>query len=139
MAKILKTMTVREAAAIWDDPRRVHLQRWAQTFSLALEEFHIGHVVTYEKNRSEEVRYSVMWTEVLSLRALLKHAGLGQEIESHYTSALDKVKLTADERHSLTPRARAYIEHLEREVAGLNASSERIKAILRKINWGGER
>jgi len=100
MAKILKTMTVREAAAIWEDPRRVHLQRWAETFSMALEEFHIGHVVTYEKNRLEEVRYSVMWTEVISLRALLKHAGLGQEIESHYTSALDKVKLTADEMHS---------------------------------------
>jgi hypothetical protein len=138
MAKILKTMTVREAAAIWEDPRRVHLQRWAETFSIALDEFHIGHIVTYEKNRLEEVRYSVMWTEVTSLRALLKQAGLGQEIESHYTTALDKVKLTADEMHSLTPRARAYIEYLEQEVAGLNAASERMKATLRKINWGPE-
>ena len=84
MEQILKTMTVREAAPLWDDPRSIHLKRWGETFEVPLDEFHHGHIVMYEQDRlREKVSYPVVWTEVCAFRALLKHVGLGEEIESH--------------------------------------------------------
>ncbi len=140
MEQILKTMTVRQAAAIWEDERSVHLKRWGETFEVPLDEFHYGHIVTYEQDRlGEKVSYPVVWTEVCALRALLKHVGLGQEIESHYMTPLDRVKLTEEERSGLSHRARAYIEYLEQEVYNLNATNERTKNTLQKINWGRKR
>jgi hypothetical protein len=138
--KILGTMTVQEAETLWDDPRNVHLKRWGETFCTRLDEFQYGHIATYEKERlAEKVSYPMVWTEVKALRALLQHVGLGEEIESHYTTPLEKVKLTADEIQGLPPRARAYIEYLEQEVSGLSASEEKMKGTLRKINWGRRR
>jgi hypothetical protein len=52
---------------------------------------------------------------------------------------LDKVKLTAEEMRDLSPRVRAYVEYLEREVPVLNAESDKMKGTLRKINWGRKR
>jgi hypothetical protein len=137
---ILNNMTVQEAAPLWDDPRSVHLKRWGETFTIPLDEFHYGHIATYEQERlAERVSYPMVWTEVKALRALLKHVGLGEEIESHYTTPLDKVKLTADEMRDLSPRARAYIEYLERQISMLNAESDKTIATLRKINWSRKR
>ena len=51
MEQILKTMTVREAAPLWDDPRSIHLKRWGETFEVPLDEFHHGHIVMYEQDR----------------------------------------------------------------------------------------
>jgi hypothetical protein len=79
MTEILKTMTIREAAAIWDDPQGIHLQKWAQRFEISLEECHSGHIVTYEKEGLGEVNYGAVWTEILALRALLQAAGAGEE------------------------------------------------------------
>ena len=39
-----------------------------------------------------------------------------RKIESRYETPLDSVKLTEEERSALSPRVRAYIEHLEQEV-----------------------
>jgi hypothetical protein len=111
VAKILKTMTVDEAVPLWDDPRIVQLKRCGETFGIKLEEFHYGHIATYEQERlAENVSYPMVWTEVKALRALLLHVGLGEEIESHYMIPFDRVKLTAEERESLAPRVRAYID-----------------------------
>jgi hypothetical protein len=132
--KILKTMTVQEAAAAWNDPRSAQLAKWIAEFNMPLEDFRSGHIVSYEKKRLGEVNYAVMWTEILALRALLKAAGVGEEIESLYTGALDKVKLTAEERKGLSPRVRAYVEYLEQEVSSVRASADRLKGTLRKIN-----
>jgi hypothetical protein len=138
--KILGTMTIREAATLWDDPRSVHLKHWAETLEIRLVEFDYGHIARYEQERlAEKVSYAMAWTEVKALRALLQYVGLGQEIESHYTTPFDQVKLTAEERESLTPRARAYIEYLEQELSGLTASAEKMKGTLRKVNWGRKR
>jgi hypothetical protein len=138
--KILGTMTVQEAASLWDDPQSVHLKQWGKMFEVPLDEFRYDHIVTYEQERlGEKIGYPVVWAEVKALRALLKHAGLGEEIESHYTTPLEKVKLTTDEIQGLPPRARAYIEYLEQEVSGLSASEEKMKGTLRKINWGRRR
>lgn len=138
--KILATMTVHEAAPLWDDPRGVHLKRWGEKFTVNLNEFHYGHIVTYEQERlAEKVSYPEVWTEVKALRALLQHVGLGQEIESHYTNPAEKVRLTAEERDGLNPRVRAYIEYLEGEISQLSHESDKMKGTLRKINWGRKR
>lgn len=138
--KIFGTMTVQEAVPLWDDPRSVHLKRWGETFGIRLDEFHYGHISTYEQERlAEKISYRVVWTEVCALRALLQHAGLGEEIESHYTTPLQRAKLPEEEMNGLPPRARAYIEYLEQEVYSLNSANERTKSTLRKINWGRKR
>ena len=86
MTTILTSMTVQQAAAMWEDDRAVLLKRWGETFGISLDEFHYGHIVTYERERlAEKVTFAVVWTEVKALRALLQHVGLGEEIESHYT------------------------------------------------------
>jgi hypothetical protein len=109
----------------------------AETFAVRLDEFHYGHIVTYEQERlAEKVGYPVVWAEVCALRALLKHSCLGEEIESHYTTPLEKVKLTAEEIKGLSPRAQAYIEYLEREISLMNVENDKMKGTLRKINWG---
>ena len=113
-------MTVREAAPLWDDPRSVLLQAWSEGFDVTLEEFRHGHIITYEKERLAHVPYAKIWPEVSALRALLRHVGVGEEIESHYSTPLDRVKLTAEERIGLAPRIKAYIEYLEQEISGLN-------------------
>ena len=138
--QILSTMTVREAAVLWEDPRSILLKWWAESFDLELHEFRYGHIVTYEQERLRgNVGYPVVWAEVCALRALLKHIGLGPEIESHHMTPLERVKLTEEERNRLSPRVRAYIECLEQEVHSLNAANERTKSTLRKINWGRRR
>lgn len=81
----------------------------------------------------------MVWAEVCALRALLKHVGLGEEIESHYMTPLDRVKLAAEELEALTPRVRAYIEYLEGEISQLSNESDKMKGTLRKINWGRKR
>jgi hypothetical protein len=140
MAQIIKTMTVKQAAPLWDHPRNVHLKRWSETFEVPLAEFHYGHIATYEQERlAEKISYREVWTEICALRALLQHVGLGEEIESHYMTPLEKLKLTEEERNGLSPRIRAYIEYLEREVSSLDATNERTKSTLRKVNWGRRR
>jgi hypothetical protein len=140
VAKILKTMTVHEAVPLWDDPRSVHLKRWGETFGIRLDEFRYGHIATYEQERlAENVTYPIVWTEVKALRALLQHVGLGEEIESHYMTPFDRVKLTGEERESLAPRIRAYIEYLEDEISKLDHEGDKMKGTLRKINWGRRR
>jgi hypothetical protein len=140
MEQIRRTITVQEAAPLWDDPRSVHLKRWGETFDVPLDEFLYGHIATYERERlAENVSYPVVWAEVKALRALLQHVGLGEEIESHYTTPFERVKLTAEERAGLTPRVRAYIEYLEGEISQLSHESDKIKGTLRKINWGRKR
>jgi hypothetical protein len=139
MTQILKTMTIQEAAALWDDPLRVHLGKWERDFNQPLENLHSGHIATYEKERLAEVGYPIVWTEVKALRTLLKHAGVGQEIESHYRSPLEKVKLTPEEMQELPARARAYIEYLEKEISGLESEKHVMQNKIRKHNWGRSR
>ncbi len=71
MAEIRSTMTIREAAVVWTDPLRVQLQRWADTFEVPLAELHIGHIRTYQADRSREMPTSVVDTEVVALLELL--------------------------------------------------------------------
>lgn len=49
MNEIVKTMTVQEATPLWNDPRSVHLKRWGETFDIRLDEYHYGHISTYEQ------------------------------------------------------------------------------------------
>jgi len=73
--EIVGTMTIKEAAANWEDPRRQHLKRWGETFGVPLQELHPGHVVTYQNDRGDETTAAQVDAEVSALLALLKQIG----------------------------------------------------------------
>ena len=73
--EIIGTMTIKEAAANWEDPRRQHLKRWGETFGVPLQELHPGHVVTYQNDRGDETTAAQVDAEVSALLALLKQIG----------------------------------------------------------------
>jgi hypothetical protein len=43
---ISKTMTIKKAAAVWNNPRADYLDKWAQMFSVRLEEITPDHIIT---------------------------------------------------------------------------------------------
>jgi hypothetical protein len=137
--KIVGTMTIREAAALWSNPRRDHLKRWAETFGVPLRELHPGHVVTYQKDRGEETTASQVDAEVEALLALLKQIGLGGEIERYYRPISEAGELTSAEINALSEPVRKYIEKLRSEILDLQARSERLEGRIRRTNWGRPR
>lgn len=136
--KIQHTMTVREAAALWEDSQRKHLGRWGELFGIRLMEFHIGHVNTYQVERGREVPASVVNVEVDALLALLKQANLGTEIVERY-QPLEETDLTPVEINALPPRVQAYIRSLKQEIAGLQMQIDRTTRQLRRSTWGRNR
>ena len=137
--KIVGTMTIREAAALWSDPRSQHLKRWAETFGVTLGELHPGHVVTYQKDRGEETTTSQVDAEVSALVALLKGIGLGEEIERRNRPLREAEELTPAEFDALPEAARNYIDKLRREISELKAGNYRLESRIRRTNWGRSR
>jgi hypothetical protein len=137
--KIVSTMTVREAAPLWSDPRRDNLKRWAETFGVPLEEFHPGHVATYQKDRGEEVSAAQVDAEVEALLALLKYLGLGSEIERYNRTLSEAGELTPAEFRALPESAQKYIAKLKEEISDLEAANDRMESRIRRTNWGRSR
>jgi hypothetical protein len=71
-----KTMTVREAAAVWNNPRADFLERWGGMFDLRLEQITPGHMMKYQMDRSRETALSIVDVELRALTELLKLVGL---------------------------------------------------------------
>ncbi len=134
--KIVGTMTIREAAAHWSDPRKDHLKRWAETFGVPLQELHPGHVVTYQKDRGEETTASQVDTEVEALLALLKQVGLGGEIERYNRLLAETAELTPAEIRALPEPVRRYIDKLKQEISDLEAANDQMESRIRRTNWG---
>jgi hypothetical protein len=109
MGQILKTMTVQEAAELWSDPLRNHLQKWEAEFNQPLEGLHAGHIITYQRERIREVGAGVVNLEVDALLGLLQQAGIGEEIRLHYRPLLEDIELTPEEMNSLPRHIRTYI------------------------------
>jgi hypothetical protein len=137
--EIVGTMTIREAAALWADPRRNHLKRWAETFGVPLQELHPGHVVTYQKDRGEEATASQVDAEVESLVALLKQLGLGGEIDRYVRPLSESGELTPAEIRALPEPARKYIDKLKQEILELEAEKEQMSNRIRRTYWGRSR
>lgn len=137
--EIAGTMTIREAAAHWSDPRSEQLKRWAETFGVLLQDLHLGHVRTYQKDRGEEAPASQVDAEIDALLALLKQIGLGDEIERYYQPLGEAGELTPAEINALPEPARKYIDKLKQELSNLRAESARMKNQIRKTNWGRSR
>ena len=135
MADILRTMTIREAADRWPDPRRIHLTKWEKEFNQPLQGLHSGHVCTYRRERSQEAPASVVDAEVDALRALLKQAGAGEEIERYYQQMTEQVTLTPEELNALPLRVLTYIRELEKKLADLESKHRGTEDRLRKANW----
>jgi hypothetical protein len=74
--EISKTMTIKEAAAVWNNPRTDFLDRWAQMFDVRLEEITHEHIVKYKNDRARESPQCMVEVELRALNALLKDAGL---------------------------------------------------------------
>jgi hypothetical protein len=137
--EIIGTMTIREAAERWSDPRSGLLKRWGETFGVQLQELHPGHVETYQKDRGEDVGSSQVDAEVGALLVLLKELGLGADIERYNHSLSESGELTTAEFRTLPEAVQKYIQRLKREVAELSASNERMKNRIRRTNWGRSR
>jgi hypothetical protein len=137
--KLLGTMTIREAAAHWSDPRKDHLKRWAETFGVTLQELHSGHVVTYQKDRGEEATSSQVDAEVEALLALLKEMGLGGDIERYNRPLGETEELTPAEIRALPEPARKYIDKLKQDISDLQAANDRLEGRIRRTNWGRSR
>jgi hypothetical protein len=133
--KILKTMTVQEAAALWDDPLRAHLGKWEREFNQPLEDLHGGHVITYQIERHAEVDASVVNLEVDALRKLLKAAGTGKEVERGYSPLREDIELTEAELEALPTRVLSYIRELEQRLKQAESVQDQTKDRLRKANW----
>jgi hypothetical protein len=138
-SNIIGTMTIREAAGAWSDPRRGHLKRWAETFGVTLQELHPGHFLTYQQDRGEEVTSSEVDAEVEALLALLKEIGLGGEIERHIRPIGDTGELTPAEIRALPEAAQKYIGKLKQQIADLQSTGTRLENRIRRTNWGRSR
>ena len=136
--EIQGAMTVREAAAVWNDPQREHLGRWAERFGIRLMDFHIGHLRTYQADRAREVEASVVNEETRALLALLKEIDLGSDIAALH-QPLRESDLTPYEINALPERAQAYIQRLKQELAGLQTELDRTTRQLRRSTWGRNR
>ena len=137
--KIVGTMTIREAAALWSDPQRVHLKRWAATFGVTLAELHPGHFVTYQKDRGEETSTAQVDAEVAALLELLKQIELGNEVERYIRPLSEAGELTPAEIRALPEPAQKYIERLKEEISDLEAANDRMQSRIRRTNWGRSR
>ena len=69
-------MTIKEAAALWNDHRADFLDRWGEMFDVRLEEITHYHLMKFQVQRFSESPQSTVDVEMRSLIALLKHAGL---------------------------------------------------------------
>lgn len=137
--RITGVMTIREAAELWSNPRSGLLKRWGETFGVQLHELHPGHVVTYQKDRGEEVETSQVDAEVAALLELLKELGLGADIERYNRPLGDTAELTPAEIRALPEAVQKYIEKLKREIADLSAANDRMENRIRRTNWGRSR
>jgi len=137
--KIVGTMTIREAAALWADPRREHLKRWGEAFGIPLQELHPLHAVTYPRDRGEEATASPVDAEVGALLALLKEIGLGAEIERYIRPLGETGELTPAEIRALPESARKYIDKLKQEISDLEAANDRMQSRIRRTNSGRSR
>ena len=72
------TMTIKEAAAVWKDPRADFLERWGDMFDVRLEDITQYHLMKYQVQRYSESPQSIVDVEMRSLIALLKYAGLSR-------------------------------------------------------------
>jgi hypothetical protein len=136
---IIGTMTIREAAEHWSDPRSGLLKRWGETFGVQLQELHPGHVVTFQKDRGEEVGTSQVDAEVAALLELLKKLGLGADIERYNQPLGETGELTPAEIRALPEAAQKYIDKLKREIANLGAANDRMESQIRRTKWGRSR
>ncbi len=131
-------MTILEAAALWSDPQREHLEKWGERFAVRLKDFHIGHIRTYQEERVREVTAFVVNLEVAALLALLREVNAGADIAGCYRPLKDS-DLTPDEMNCLPPRVQAYIHSLKRDISGLQMENDHLARQFKRTTWGRKR
>lgn len=71
-------MTVKEAAAVWENPRADFLERWGEMFDLRLKDITPEHMRKYQADRARETSQSILDVELRALILLLKDVGLSR-------------------------------------------------------------
>jgi hypothetical protein len=133
--RILNTMTVAEALPFISTPAlRVSLQHWAETFGVALRDFHAGHFVTYRQERSQTTYPGQVFAEMRALAELLDQQDIKIDLSSVPLKGEDP-RPTPDELAALPANIRTYILALEREVGSLKSTNHTISDRLRRRNW----
>jgi hypothetical protein len=125
-------MTVREALPLCTPAQQKKLTHWSERFAVALREFHLGHIKTYEADRLREVDLHIVNAEVDTLLRLIESAGVADLSLRKYRPLQESYILRIDEREALPNRAQKYLEVLEREIQRLTTENERIMKLLRK-------
>ena len=69
-------MTIKDAAAVWRNPRADFLERWGEMFDLRLEEITPDHMMKYQRDRAREMPQCIVDVELRALTVLLKKVGL---------------------------------------------------------------
>ncbi len=77
--EISKTMTIKEAAAVWNNPRADFLERWGEMFDSRLEEISSSHLTKYGMVRAQESPQEIVEVEMRALTVLLKEVGLSAQ------------------------------------------------------------
>jgi hypothetical protein len=132
-------MTIGEAAVNWADPRGEHLKHWAETFSVRLQDLHIGHIQTYQRERGEQASGAQVDIEVDAILALLKLIGRDEDILPYYQSFTQARELTPSEINALPEPVRKHIDKLTQEISELKSQGDRMTNRIRKMNWGRTR
>lgn len=135
MTGINRDMTVREALPFCFPAQAVSLAPWAELFSIRLRDFQIGHIVTYQEERSVQVDLHTVNCEVSALLDLLQGVDLGEEIQRVYRPLLTPDELSDEEKAALPERVQRYIQRLEKRLNNLEHANDNISKKLQKANW----
>lgn len=83
----MRKMKLAEVLPFCGPTQAMNLKPLAEMFGVKLVDFHIGHFVTYQNRRGNEVDLLTIDCEVGTLLHLLEDLGLGEEIRKVYRSS----------------------------------------------------
>jgi hypothetical protein len=135
--RILDTMTISEAWPLIPATKQALLKHWADTFDVALADFHAGHFVTYQRERLPQASARITQDEVSALLDLLHEQGLGKNIPPSRENS--DPNIGEEEFAALPERVREYIEFLRRQNSSLQSQITLQHNQIRRRNWGRSR
>jgi hypothetical protein len=135
--RILDTMSIRDAWPFIPARKQALLVHWADTFEVALADFHAGHFATYQHERLPQTSAQATQDEVPALLDLLHEQGLGKNIPTSQGNS--DPSLGEEEFAGLPEQVREYIRFLRRQASYLQSQITQQDNQIRRSNWGRSR